>query len=110
MHANKLLPNFDNLIALYQADPQSFEQTRRRILLQAIDEAPAEHRSSLEALLEKIESVRHEIDNPVEAAAEAFHLMCNSVSTLCGAWDQASMAAAEWQAAFVIERARGTWH
>lgn len=108
MGASLRFPDFDALVELHRHDPQSFEDVRRSMLRAAVDEAPAEHQAALEQLLVRIEASRAAAATPEEAAEDAFRMMCDSVDNLRGAWESAREAAAEWQTALLIERARGT--
>lgn len=106
MGASMRCPDFDALVALHQHDPQSFEEVRRSILRAAVDSAPAEHRPTLEQLLVRIEHSRVEADTPMEAAQDAFRMMCDSVDELRDAWQQAQYAVAGWQTAVLLEKVR----
>jgi hypothetical protein len=80
------LPEFDVLVRLHDEDPEGFEVYRRRLLRQAVEEAPTRHREALEELLEVIEIRRARAGSPIEAAATAFQMMRQSVSQLQHAW------------------------
>lgn len=100
------LPDFDVLVALYQHDPEAFEEFRRHLLREAVDGAPEGHRPSLEKLLTRIEEERAEAKTPMDALRSASHMMQESVAQLRDGWEQARAAAAGLQAALLIEKAR----
>lgn len=101
------LPEFDALSALYQNDPQAFEDFRRHALREAIEQAPPRHRPALEALLERMEQARQAASSPMEAAVAAAHMMRDSVARLCEAWVDTQHAVAGLQTALLIARLRG---
>lgn len=101
---NDHFPDFNALAALYQRDPQAFEDFRRRKLREAVDSAPSRYRQTLENLLYKIEQARS--GSPLEAATAASLLMCESVERLCDAWGKTRLAVADLQAKLLIERVR----
>ena len=103
---NVRLPDFDMLAALHRQDPEALEIFRRRLLREAVDAAPAVHRPSLEQLLTRIEDARSTASSPLEAAATAFRMMCESVERLQEGWEQALQSVAELQTAVLIERLR----
>lgn len=103
---NVRLPDFDMLAALHRQDPEALEIFRKRLLREAVDTAPAAHRPSLEQLLARIEDARNAASSPLEAAATAFRMMCESVERLQDGWEQALQSAAELQTALLIERLR----
>lgn len=100
------LPEFDVLVSIAQQDPEAFENFRRRLLREAVDEAPPEHRESLEQLLVRIEDARSEATSPAEAAGIAFRMMTDSVAQLQDGWEQALDAMAGLQTALLLERLR----
>lgn len=100
------IPDFDTLVALYKQDPEAFNQLRRYLLRNAVDEAPAIHRDSLQQLLDRMETARDNAATPTEAAFTAFRMMQDSVNQLHSVWEQARHAAAGLQAALLIERLR----
>jgi len=106
MDAIRSSPDFDALVRLHRHDPHAFEEMRRTMLRAAVDAAPPEHRPALEQLLARIESARADAASPADAAHDAFQMMCESVERLHDAWDSARHAAAELQAAYLIEQAR----
>lgn len=103
---NVRLPDFDMLAALHRQDPAALDIFRKQLLRDAVDAAPAAHRPSLEQLLVRIEEARSSASTPVEAAASAFRMMCESVERLHEGWEQALQSLAELQAAVLIERLR----
>lgn len=102
----KELPDFDALVALYQQDPQAFEDFRRQVLRDAVDHAPRCHQPSLNSLLDKIEEARDLAQSPFEAAAIASRMMRDSAERLLDAWEDVQEATAGLQAAVLIERVR----
>lgn len=100
------LPDFDTLMALHQTDPEAFEQFRRKILREAVDEAPAAHRPALERLLSRIETAREHAATPMDAVIAASRMMHDSVGQLQQAWHDAEHAIAGLQATCLIERVR----
>lgn len=102
------LPDFDVLMAMHQHDPEALERFRRHVLRAAVDNAPEEHRPSLERLLVEIETARTSAATPMEAAVNAFRLMQASVVRLHDGWEKALDAVAGLQTTLVIERARAT--
>lgn len=101
------LPDFDELMAFYQRDPQGFEEFRRQALRAAVDRAPLAHRPALDGLLDRIELARQSAESPLEAAIIASRMMRESAEQLLDAWDDVQEEIAGLQAAAVIERARG---
>lgn len=91
------LPEFDALRALYRNDPQAFEDFRRHVLREAIEQAPPQHRPALNALLEKIERWRQTAVPP---------MVSDSVDRLFDAWVDARYAAARLQTVLLIKRLR----
>lgn len=106
MNASSRFPDFDTLVRLHQQDPRAFDDARRALLRSAVEDAPPQHRATLEELLERIEALHDQAETPEEAAQGAFRMMCESVDRLREAWDCARYATAELQAAIVIEQAR----
>lgn len=100
------LPDFDVLVALYRHDPDALEDFRRHMLRKAVDDAPLQHRVSLERLLEQIEIARASAATPMDAALIAFRMMQDSVARLQDSWGEAREAAAGLHAALIIERLR----
>jgi hypothetical protein len=100
------LPDFNAMVALHQQDPEAFEEFRRHLLRQAIDEAPLAHRARLERLIERIEAVHAAAPTPMEAAVAASRLMQESMAELLSAWGQARYAVAGLQATLVLQRYR----
>jgi ABC-type transporter Mla subunit MlaD len=100
------LPDFDALMALHQDDPDRFEEFRKRLLREAVEQAPTTHRPALDRLLSRIETARDAAATPMEAAVAASRMMADSVDQLHRAWQQAQHAVAGWQAATIIERFR----
>ncbi len=106
MNPNIRLPDFDFLMALHQDDPAGFEEFRRHLLREAVEQAPAAHHPALEQLLSRIETARDAAATPMEAVIAASRMMCGSVDQLHRAWQQAQHAVAGWQAATILERFR----
>jgi hypothetical protein len=100
------LPDFDTLRALYQDDPEAFEQFRTKVLRDALDSAPPAHHPSLEKLLRSIEQRREAAATPLEAVISASRAMQDAMEQLLSGWAQTRVAAAEWQAGVIIERLR----
>lgn len=100
-------PDFDELMALYQRDPQEFEKFRRQALREAIDRAPAAHRPALDGLLDRMEQARASAETPMDAAIIASRMMRESAEQLLDAWEDVQEEVAGLQAAVVIERMRG---
>lgn len=100
------LPEFDALMSLYRNDPAAFEQLRKNLLRQAIDDAPLPQRPALEQLLDRIEATRAEAATPMDAVLGATRMMFDSVAELRGAWQLAHYELAGLQAALIIERLR----
>jgi len=100
------LPDFDVLVSMYRHEPEAFEAFRRHVLRQAVEQAPAHHRPSLEQLLERIEEARTSAETPYDAAAGAMQMMQDSVGRLHDAWEEARTAVAGLHAAIIIERVR----
>lgn len=103
---NAEMPDFDVLITLHERDPDAFERLRRNLLRAAVDSAPPAYRTSLERVLDRIEDARASAATPAESALVAFQMMNDSVRQLRNHWDDALCAAAQLQAALLIERAR----
>ncbi|MGE5622588.1 MAG: DUF3135 domain-containing protein [Bacillota bacterium] len=101
------LPDFDELMALYQRDPQGFEDFRRQVLRDAVDRAPSAHRPALDGLLGRIEQARASAASPMDAALIASRMMRESAEQLLDAWEDVHEEIAGLQAAVVIERMRG---
>lgn len=100
------IPDFDTLMAMCQKDPNAYEAYRHRLLREAVDNAPAEHRPELEKLLVRIENARGGAANPQEAARVAFDMMGESVQNLDRAWKRAHYAIAGVQTDLAILKAR----
>ena len=100
------LPDFDILVALYQHDPEAFEEFRRHLLRQAVNHAPKEHRPSLEKLLVRIEEERARAETPMDALRSANRMLQESMEQLMDGWEQACNAAAGLQTALLIEKVR----
>jgi hypothetical protein len=100
------LPDFDTLVALHRDSPEAFEQLRRKLLTEAVEAAPVQHRRSLENVLVRIEEARNTAATPVEAAVIASRMMHESVGSLAVAWKQAQSQLAGLQAALLIERCK----
>lgn len=103
---NNPLPDFDVLVALYKHDPEAFEDFRRHVLREAVDNAPLRHRPTLEKLLTSIEEARSRAATPEEAAALAAQMLQESTRRLSNAWSDAYEVVAGLQTALVIERLR----
>lgn len=97
MGTDARLPDFDTLSRLYQDDPGAFENFRRQLLRQAVDEAPRRHRRALEELLLCIEANRQRAATPAEAASNAFQMMRQSVNQLNTAWQVGLQSVAQLQ-------------
>ena len=106
MSTNNPLPDFDVLVALYKHDPGAFEDFRRHVLREAVDNAPLQHRHTLEKLLISIEEARNRAATPMEAATLAVQMLQESARRLSNAWSDAHEAVAGLQAKLVIERLR----
>ena len=100
------IPDFNVLVALHQHDPDAFEDFRRHLLQESVNNAPIAHRPTLERLLSRIEAVRATAENPVDAARIAFDLMHDSVKGLNYHWEQALEAVTALQTTLLIERVR----
>ena len=100
------LPDFDTLVAMCQKDPNAYEAYRHRLLREAVDNAPEEHRPELEKLLVRIEDARDDAATPEEAARVAFDMMSASVQNLDRGWKRAHYAIAGVQTDLAILRAR----
>lgn len=101
------IPDFDQLMAFYQRDPQGFEEFRRQALREAVERAPAVHRPTLDGLLNRIEEARASAATPMDAARIASSMMRESAEQLLDAWEDVQEEIAGLQAAVVIERVRG---
>ena len=100
------LPQFDALVALHEQDPQAFEEFRRQLLAEAVEDAPARHRPALKRLLCRIESARANAATPMEAVLVATRMMHESLQRLHRCWEDAGYAAAGLQTMLLIERVR----
>jgi len=100
------VPDFDELVALHQQDPQAFEILRAQLLDEAVQSAPAEHRPALEQVRERIEEARRSAATPFEAAVIATRMMQESVGRLMVAWKHVQCTAAEVQAGLLLQRFR----
>ncbi|MGE5648558.1 DUF3135 domain-containing protein [Noviherbaspirillum sp. UKPF54] len=101
------IPDFDDLMAFYQRDPQGFEQFRRQALRDAVERAPCVHRPALDGLLDRIEVARASATSPLDAAIIASRMMRESTERLLDAWEDVQEEIAGLHAAVVIERLRG---
>jgi hypothetical protein len=106
MSLGPTLPDFETLCALHRDDPESFEYFRTKLLREAMDSAPPIHHPALEKLLCGIERRREAAATPMEAVIAASRAMQDSMEQLVNGWAQTRGAAAEWQAAVVIDRLR----
>lgn len=100
------VPEFDELVALHQRDPQAFEALRAQLLDETVRTAPAEHRPALEQVRERIELARRSAATPFEAALIASRMMQQSVGHLLGAWKQVRYTAADMQTTLLLRRFR----
>lgn len=99
-------PDFNMLVSMHEDDPESFEAYRKILLRKAVEDAPANHRPSLEKLLHRIESARETAETPMEAILLASRMMQESVAQLSDAWCDVQHAVAELQTTLLIERLR----
>lgn len=100
------LPDFDTLVALHRESPEAFEQLRRKLLADAVEAAPIQHRPALKNVLVRIEEARSTAATPMEAALIASRMMHESVGSLAVAWKQVQSRLASLQADLLIERCR----
>ena len=100
------LPDFDILVTLHRENPEEFERLRRKLLTEAVEAAPVQHRPALENVLVRIEEARSKAATPMEAAVIASRMMQESVGSLAVAWKQAQSRLAGLQTALLIERCR----
>ncbi|MFC7514949.1 DUF3135 domain-containing protein [Herbaspirillum sp. GCM10030257] len=103
---NVAMPDFDTLVALHRQDPEALEIFRRHLLREAVDTAPAEHRPSLEKLLDRIEVARSSAKDPADAAVIAFRMMQDSMNLLHESWDKAMYEVAGLQTTLLLDRMR----
>jgi phosphotransferase system glucose/maltose/N-acetylglucosamine-specific IIC component len=106
MNYSGRLPDFDTLVALHRESPEAFERLRRKLLLEAVEAAPIQHRPTLENVLVRIEAARDTAATPMEAAVIASRMMHESVVSLATAWKQAQSRLAGLQTAMLIDRCR----
>lgn len=104
-HAARL-PDFDTLVALHRDSPEAFDQLRRKLLAEAVETAPIQHRPVLKNVLVRIEEAHNAAATPLEAAIIASRMMHESVGSLSVAWNQLQDRLAGLQAALLIERCR----
>jgi formate dehydrogenase maturation protein FdhE len=104
MNPGSKLPDFDDLVALNQRDPQAFEQLRRQLLDDVVSTAPEHHRPALARVLERIESTRRAAATPMDSAVAASRLMQESLGTLLVCWKQAQFRMSGLQATTLIDR------
>jgi len=100
------LPDFNVMMALHQQDPEAFEEFRRHLLREVIDDAPQEHRAMLERLLDRIEEAHAAAATPMDAVLAASRMMQDAIGELLKSWGQARYAVAGLQAALTLERFR----
>jgi len=104
MKTGPRLPDFDELVALNQRDPDAFEQLRKQLLDEAVSAAPEYHRPALARVLERIDSTRRAAATPMESAVAASRLMQESLGTLLVCWKQAQFRMSGLQATTLIDR------
>lgn len=104
MNTGSRIPDFNVMVALHQHDPEAFENFRRHLLREAVQEAPPIHRPALEKLLQRMDAARDAAASPAEAAAVAFGMMQESVGRLQDAWEDAQVAVAGLQTSLLLQR------
>lgn len=104
MRAECKLPDFDTLVAFYQADSLGYEQFRIQTLNGAVAAAPARHGPALANTLRQMETARQAAKSPMEAACAAFALMGQSLHQLHDAFDSLQHHSAELQTTMLIQK------
>ena len=61
----ELLPEFDDLVALADADPQAFDDLRQRACQQYIQTVPRAHRHKLRAVQHRVEVTLQRAKTPI---------------------------------------------
>lgn len=67
--------DFDAWMALYQSDPEEFEQCRSKLIQSVIDSAPRHHRRRLEGLQFQIDMERRRTDSPMKSCLRISSMM-----------------------------------
>ena len=70
--------NFDAWRALYEQDPEAFEQERAKMIENTISAAPEQHQRRLRGLMFQIEAKRQAAKSPMDACVQISNMM----------WDQ----------------------
>ncbi len=71
---------FDDMVELARNDPQAFEDLRKRMVDEVIDEAPEENRRRLVGLQWRVDQERKLAKNPLAACIRISDLMWDSVT------------------------------
>ncbi len=71
--------NFDELMALYEKDPDKFEQKRLEMIQSAIDQAPEKIQRRLTGLQWRIDSEIKLAKNPLAGCIKVYQMMMDSV-------------------------------
>lgn len=105
MHTKPRLPDFDSLMNMHQQDPEGYERFRKRLLHDAVSDAPSQHQKNMQYLLMRIEIAREAAETPLEALGLAVELMRNSLEELNEAFRCLQHELSNLQSLLVLERA-----
>lgn len=108
MDPNPPLPDFDTLLALHRSDPLGYEILRMTLLNACVAGAPASYQVAAKSVMLRIEQVRVQHADPVEAALAAARLMIASVLQLQAPMDELMEEMATFQICLLMKRLRAT--
>jgi len=74
--------DFDAWHQLYQRDPVEFEARRQACIQAIIDKAPPSYQFRLKGLMFRIDAVRHQANNPLQACVQISQMMWRSTGDL----------------------------
>ena len=67
--------DFDEWMALYEADPEAFEQRREQLIRTTIESAPDQHQRRLNGLQFQIDMERRRADSPLQSCMRISSMM-----------------------------------
>lgn len=106
MNLSQPLPDFDALMALHQADPNAYEILRKKLLDECVAGAPLAFQAAARSLLIRIDLVRSQNTDPLEAAMAAARMMIDSVTELQLPMMELLEELASFQTAMLMNRMR----
>ena len=85
-HPAPRLPDFDSLSKLARDDPQAFEELRRSLVNDLIDNAPQARQARLRGLQFRVDTIRRLSKSELGAAVKIYELMWRSFRSLADEW------------------------